>query len=285
LVKQAGAADRSDVAAAADAAPLAVIWPEPEALLSVARDCAHRVCAREGIAMPGFPQALALLTLPYLEVAARVGFGTEEAAILAAEVEGRLAADLVDRGWIVAFRADRMDRSGEVQTLLDYKTGKSRFTSAASTRGRQKALMKRIRTGELLQAAAYALALPGDADRGGYFWLTPDFPPGDELRIDLLEKSPQLAAALAPAVATLLEAAERGHFLPRLSDPARDQELPCCRTCDVAAACPKAESGDKIRLREWMRSEPESGSERAPETASLRRLWWLPKAEQEGGQP
>ena len=265
-----------DLAAVAQRHALAVAWPPPAKVESMLRAAAARVLSAEGLGLPGFERVLVEWARPYLEAAHLYEWGSTPPAVLATEAEGYVRLGPDSEVW---FRADRVDRSGEALRLTDYKTGKP-FPDAKTEPTRQRKLVDKVRSGEALQAAAYALAARAFAAGGAgrYAFLRPDI---DDYAREAVVASDneEVTQAFATTVATVLDAWRTGSFFPRLVAADQDKEPPACEFCDVSAACLRGDSTSRRRLREWgedAKSQPSDDAER-----TLLALWQLGSKEAE----
>jgi hypothetical protein len=251
-------------------APVDVAWPEPETVEAIARTCAEEALQSAGIPIPGFSRVLAQRAVAHLAVARAVDWPAPGSTVpvVGTELGGRLsirAADGPPRE--IHFRADRVDRLATGLRFVDYKTGRPP-DDARSEAKRAEAQRGAIARGESLQAAAYALSAPGA--RGRYLYLRPDAP--DHAR-DFECVAEDVALPFASAVRVLLDARDRGSFVPRLRHPDRDEEPRACARCEVKEACLRGDSGARRRLGRFA-----SGSDPAtltPTERSLLDVWNL----------
>jgi len=249
------------------AAPLA--WPEPDALDAMLLGAAERVVRDESIALASYAQGLARCALPFVLEARRADWDGGAPRVLGVEVKGALLVAAPDGSpHEISFEADRVDRHGDGLRLTDYKTGKPPGEESPALARHEQRLRERIAQGVALQASVYAAAA-GEAGQGRYLYLGPDLP--DEVRGLAAPREPERFAAV---VGTLLAAWDLGAFVPRLRDPANDQEPFTCQLCEVKEACLRGDSGVRLRLGEWAATAPDTDVERA-----ARALWRLPEAE------
>lgn len=248
-------AGRGRIASAAGREPIFAPWPEDVGLL--ARQLARELLAEEGVLLPGLAELLAIRVAPLLDAARAADWAQGSPAVVGAEVEGALRVD--GRG--VYLRADRVDLAHGVLSLTDYKTGRS-FADLASPEKRRDKLLARVRAGKSLQAAAYAWADGVTRASGRLLFLGPDVE-HRSLRVSADDEG--LRAALEGAVRTVLDAMEVGAFFPRVIEPDKDREPNRCRSCKVAEACVRGESGDRDRLRRA--AEATAGASGAAERA------------------
>ncbi len=283
----------------ADALPGRAAWPAEEDLERLLREECGRAVRSEGIALRGLARALAARARPFLEVARQTEWAAGGLAALAVESEGALAVvDAAGRPRQLAFKADRADRAdpaspfdpagsagtaaeGSDLVFTDYKTGKPP-SEAARPDIRRKHFLEKVRTGRLLQAAAYALAA-GPGGRGRYLYLRPDEPPQREFPVEPADA--EVAEAFRAAVAAALGAWDAGVFTPRLVDASGRKEPARCNFCEVAEACLRRDSGARLRLARWVASGEPAGH---PGAAELLGVWWMgddEHAPRPGGSP
>ncbi len=269
-----------------------VRWPGASELAEILRRRSEALLAAEGIVLPGLARALAAVALPFLEAARDAEWGPAgggEVPALAAEVDGSVAvADAGGRERTLHFRADRVDRLPERRTptfrLTDYKTGRP-LSRAARADTRTDHLLREVQAGRRLQAVAYALAASGPgpwdpAALGRYLFLAPGVAP-EHREAAVWSSAVPFAEAFARAVATVLEAWDRGTFFPRLVEPDADREPRRCARCAVHEACLRGDSGARRRLAAWAeaRRQPALGEPPAPPDEALLGLWRLPSKE------
>jgi PD-(D/E)XK nuclease superfamily len=249
--------------------PFGAPWPREVELARLVADAASRLVAREGIALPGFDRALAAVVGRHLDEARRLDWADGGAPeVVAVEHWGAVLGESEDDPLArLRFRADRVDRAGSETAsghpgtgpagtgaaglcFTDYKTGRrpladrpNRITTAVHDK---------IRSGEALQGAAYALARGNPADRGRYLYLHPELQGTDPPRaVELRADDPELQALFRSTVTALVAAWDYGHFFPRLIHADRDKEPELCSFCRVAEACVRGDSGARGRLRDW----------------------------------
>lgn len=274
--------------------PFGTPWPNEEELARLVADAASRLVAREGIALPGFDRALAAVVGRHLEEARRLDWaGGRAPDVVAVEhwgaVQGESADDPLAR---LRFRADRVDRlnaAGRAEgpraerpglCYTDYKTGRRPLADRPNRLAT--AVHDKIRSGEALQGAAYALARGYKADRGRYLYLHPELlgtePPRE---VDIRAGDPEIEQLFRSAVAALVAAWDAGHFFPRLIHADRDKEPELCSFCRVAEACVRGDSGARGRLRDWADGQREQAGEGAGDDAWLA-AWLLDSAPPKG---
>lgn len=242
-----------DLAQARDADAMRVPWPDAAVVDESLREAARRVLDDEGIALRGLETVLVLQARPFLERARALDWAPgREPFVLGTEMKGVVVReDASGRPREVHFRADRVDIVDGARVLSDYKTGKPISDGKGSdTRG--KAFLSGVLQGKQLQAVAYALAAGADGS-GRYLFL------GSDLESEAAEfraspRQPEFADAFDAAVGTLFEAWDRGSFFPRLLDAKLDKENPACEYCDVAIACVRGDSGQRLRVERGARA-------------------------------
>ena len=253
-------------------------WPSHAELERILADCAAREVRERGIALAGYARALALRARAYLEVARACDWqsAADGVPVVGAEVvESVTVADGSGSARTLCFKADRVDRVGSALRFTDYKTGRP-LVEQVRAAARAAALHRQVARGEALQAVAYALR-GGAAAQGRYVFLRPEL--RAEVRVLEVTSDPEWQAPFARAVGTLLEAWDRGSFVPRLALPGeRGEEPQACRSCEVREACLRGDSGARARLLAWLErvaSEPD----RAPIERSALAIWNLARAE------
>jgi hypothetical protein len=209
--------------------------------------------AREaGLALPGLWRLLAAQARPFLTVARELEWPGEHAAptVVGIEVEGSVALDREARA--IGFRADRVDQTAAGPVLTDYKTG--RPLSDAKTPGkRREHFLQQVRSGESLQAVAYALGAAVGSATGRYLFLRPDLPVWQEREFGVSGSDADFAAAFAVTARALLTAWDQGSFFPRLITHEGRSTPSQCDYCEVRDACLQGDSGARMRLLEWAR--------------------------------
>ncbi|HTF35544.1 MAG TPA: PD-(D/E)XK nuclease family protein [Myxococcota bacterium] len=252
-------------------------WPEESALEGILQAAAGKVCRDEGIALPGFTQALAAVALAGVR-AARAAEGGRRVAVLGVEVDGACTVlDAAGRTRPIRFRADRVDDDHGALRLTDYKVGRPiSELKTADKRGRD--FLHAVRKGERLQASAYALAAaelrgPAADARGRYLFLTD----GLEFReFEVSADDSALANAFHEAVRATFSALDAGSLFPRLLEP--DGTGPKrCDFCEVHEACLRGDSGSRLRLEGWAKAQDESvvATPRSPAEQAAFTLWQL----------
>ena len=269
----------------ADAAPLSPAWPPAAELAALAKALSEALIEEDGVPLPGLARALVHRAEPFLAEARTADWGGDgPPPALAAEVVGSLEIrDAAGAPRTLSFKADRVDRVGDRLRLTDYKTGKPVSTSARDTTQR-KHLLAQIRTGERLQAVAYAQAGGALAGGGGaagrYLFLKPEIAVRD---FAVEAGDGEAAAAFAAAVAATLGAWDAGTFVPRVVDVRGQDEPLLCSYCAVAEACLRGDSGARARLAGWTARRAEDaaggGAVLPSGEAALLAVWRLPSGE------
>lgn len=256
-----------EAAAGAQAEP--VPWPSEEALQALVAAEAQRQAREAGVeTMAG---VLAMVVGPYLDMARGLEWQGEPPRVVGAEVEGSVPVDPGDgRAREVRFRADRLDAGPAGKRFTDYKTGRP-FTEVISAAALRRHLLEGIRTGQRLQAAAYAAA----GGEGRYVFLgglRREWP----TRVFSVPRDDAEALALFTAAAgTSLAAWEHGGLIPRLVD-GRDREPAACSHCPVSEACLRGDSSARARFLAWARRQRLSArGEDSPAENAAHSLWAL----------
>jgi hypothetical protein len=248
-----------------------VAWPEPGELQALLLRAARKTVRKEALPLESYAHALARRAAAYVEAARRVDWSAEPPRVLGRELPGSWTfVDAEGSPREIRFTADRVDARGPSLWLTDYKSGAPPAT-ARNPGPHADALRERIARGEMLQAAVYAAAA-GERGAGRYLYLRPDLP--DAVRELVAPAQPEDRARLLAAVGTLLAAWDAGAFVPRLREPARDQEPNGCRFCEVREACLRGDSGARQRLGAWA----EGAAHASPPERAAHALWRLPEA-------
>jgi ATP-dependent helicase/nuclease subunit B len=251
-------------AVAAGGAPLS--WPDRDALPGILQAAAEKVCRAEGIALPGYAQALASLAQTSVE-AAESAEGGRTLDVLGVEVDGACSVlDAAGRPRTVRFRADRVDREHNTLRLTDYKVGRP-ISELKTWDKRARDFLRAVRRGDRLQAVAYALAaaeLGGSAAeaRGRYLFLTEDLAARE---FEVAADDRMLADAFREALRATFAVLDAGSFFPRLLEPDRSGPKRC-EYCEVHEACLRGDSGSRLRLERWAAAQSE-GLETSPSPA------------------
>ncbi|MGC8915606.1 MAG: PD-(D/E)XK nuclease family protein [Thermoanaerobaculum sp.] len=233
-----------------------VVWPHgrEEAL---ARGAAVELLRFPGALYPGLVEALVAAALPYLEVARDVITDPRTGSFTSGEGEGRRWTQADGPRWF--FRFDAFGSFQGFDTFYDFKTGNpARYFQGKSN------LLGRVRRGELLQGAMYAMG----GHLGRYVFLDPSW---DGERILDVPYSHELAEALWETLDSFMAAARLGVFFPRLFDPQERREPHACQRCDVRLACSRGESAARRRLELW--GDRERGEDALSKVALDH--WWL----------
>jgi hypothetical protein len=255
-------------------------WPEESELERILHAAAESICEKEGIALPGYAQALVAMAMPCVREAQRAEGGCMR-SVLGVEVEGACEVrDASGRLRTVRFRADRVDDTHGALVLTDYKVGRSISTLKTADR-RDRDLLRAVRSGERLQAMAYALAAtqrgraPAQA-RGRYLFLTEDL----EVReFALRADDSALAEAFGHALNVGFAALDAGSFVPRLVGP-DGTEPKRCEWCEVHQACLRGDSGARHRLEDWVTAQSDSPASASAAEQAAFALW---QVKEEGG--
>jgi hypothetical protein len=264
-----------------DAEPRVVEWPDASVIAQLAERCARDQLAAQGFPYAGLVRVLAERVAAHVE-RARELWDSRTVEVLGAEVDGSLEVADGERRHTLFFRADLVERAGDIVRLSDYKTGKpvSDGKKAATRAGH---FLRAVAQGRLLQAVAYALASGGERDIGRYLFL------GRDLRPELAEVAfdpgaPQGAmfeAAFRDAVSTLGCSWDAGVFPPRLTEVATDKSAASCTWCELSSACLQGDTGMRKRQRDWAdraRISREEGTLSEVEARYLE-VWELPTAD------
>jgi hypothetical protein len=269
------AAPVGNLAEAARQQPVALTWPAPEELDAIVCEAAREILHAEGVALPGFERVLALAAREPLEVAreldaaaARPGSG-----VVGAEVEATLrVAGAAGESRELLLRADRVERAGGALCLTDFKTGRPKAAQARPEK-RREALLRLVRSGELLQGPAYAAAvreLAGGGGVGRYVYLRADA--SDAAReLAIGADDAEVAGAFGSALGRALAVWDAGSFFPRLAEAESEGEGKACRTCLLKEACMKGDSSARGRLVRW--AEARGSRRRSAAEAALLGLW------------
>ncbi|MDD5564022.1 MAG: PD-(D/E)XK nuclease family protein [Thermoanaerobaculaceae bacterium] len=249
IVREAAPGGSATLAEALVAAPVAVEWPEAEALRAILGDVCARLARESGLALPGLDRVLARQAAPLLDSARRLAWPDGGAALVAgAEMTGSLALRTDDGERTLGFRVDRVDAAAGGPVLTDYKTGRP-FSTAKQEATRRRHLLRAIGRGEALQAVAYALAA-GPGAEGRYLFLRPDL--DDEVAAAAVRGDDgEFAAAFGAAAGAVVSLWDRGAFFPRLEEPDDGNEPRRCAGCEVRDACLRGDSGSRRRLALW----------------------------------
>lgn len=135
-------------------------------------------------------------------------------------------------------------------------------------------LARKVGSGRVLQAVAYALAAPAGGGVGRYVYLRPDIgdTPPEARVVEASGDDPALRQAFEGALAVLDEALTQGVAFPRITEPGKRDKPDHCRFCPVAEACRRDDSGFAAQLVAVMGGAEDAG---LPALAAARRLWWL----------
>ena len=245
-------------------------WPEPHRLENLLLREAHRLVFDLGLNWKGMAEILTEISRPYIQQAIDLDRSEDPpGAAIAVEVEGQL--ELAET--TIHFRADRVDRRGDALSVVDYKTGSKPIVTAKRESFRRNNLLKAIREGRHLQAAAYSNALDTPNDTGEYLFLHPELD-GDKRRVEIRGDDSQARDVFRAVTGLLVDSWRKGVFFPRLVEPGSDKEPPSCSYCEVAEACARGDSGARGRLRGW-------ASDPSDDSLMFRRSWFLADLESE----
>jgi RecB family exonuclease len=235
----------------------AAAWPDDATLERWLEVCSVEELRDESNPLPGYARVLALRARPYLERARLCDWGALPPPVVGTEVQsGARVLDAAGCEREIRFKADRVDRAGPRTLLTDYKTGRP-IASQKKLAARMAQLRGQVANGRALQAMLYARA-GGEGAVGRYLFLSERTP--DEARSLEATDEPSLAGPFDAALRTLLEAWDRGSFLPRLREAERDEEPGACRFCEVKDACLRGDSGARLRLEGWFEGEGASSA-------------------------
>ncbi|HKV13153.1 MAG TPA: PD-(D/E)XK nuclease family protein, partial [Thermoanaerobaculia bacterium] len=257
-------------------------WPPAVRVDAILLEEAERLLAEEGIFLPGLARALADRARRFLDTARDTDWSVGALPVAATEKEGE-AQILIGglRTRTVLFKADRLDRDGDLLAWTDYKTGKP-LSDARTEDARRKHFLDRVKEGRSLQAAAYVRGSDGEAT-GRYLYLRPELPAEAEREFAVTWRDGDVLEAFTAAVRALLANWDAGAFFPRVVDTTGRKEPPRCLFCTVAEACVRGDSGARHRLFAWTERAREE-EELAAEEAALLKVWRLPAKEENGGE-
>ncbi len=249
IVRDAASGLPATLVEALAATPVAVPWPDAEALGATLRDVCTHLARENGFALPGLDGVLARQAAPVLESARRLAWPETGAALISgAEVVGSLALRTDNGARALGFRIDRIDAAAGGPVLTDFKTGKP-FSTAKTEATRRRHLLRAVSRGEALQAAAYALAA-GPCAQGRYLFLRPDLD-AEAAAAVVREDDGDFAAAFEAAAGAAVSVWDHGAFFPRLEEPDGGDEPRRCSICEVRDACLRGDSGSRRRLALW----------------------------------
>ena len=229
-----------DTALAREPRPLR--WPTQSQLATLCGEEAARSLREAGIPGRGHLELLTRhVKVRVLRAAALLREPGHEA--LGAEVEG--VVSLEGGAAAMRFRADLVEATPAGVLLTDFKSGGPPKDGGAVAR--RTALERGLRSGQRLQAFAYAQAAGGV---GRYLYLAPDLEHDDAAEARAAGDDPDLGAAFAASSGAVLEALRVGQLPPRLLDEKGDSPRDCER-CEVASACLRGDSATRRRLADW----------------------------------
>jgi hypothetical protein len=250
LVKAAGGVVDAPLAEARARGPVRVAWPAPENLEQLTLRAAEEAAREEGIVLRGFAALLARRALPLLERIRALDWVGGGPAVLGAELRGSVRVARADgSARTLSFRADRADLEGDAVALVDYKTG-APFSKASGAGTRERHLLAEIERGARLQAPAYAFAGEGVGE-GRYLFAKPELEDA-WARVAIRAGDAPARERFLAAARDLLDAFERGAFVPRLVGEKRRGRGRACEWCEVAEACLQGESGSGRHLAKWL---------------------------------
>lgn len=254
-----------------DRLPLAVEWPREEVLGRFLNEEAERLLHEEGVFLPGLARALAERARPFLTSAREADWTRETVSVAGVEEPGLVEiSDSRGRSYRVAFKADRVDRTGGVRLWTDYKTGKP-ISMAQKEDFRRRHFLDRVRKGSHLQAVAYLLGSQEES-LGRYLFLRPGL--DAEQREHAVSRGDEdFVRTFENTASSVLDAWSAGAFFPRVVDPNGRDEPGRCGFCAVAEACLRGDSGARLRLFEW--SERSRETQNLPAEEALLRVWRL----------
>jgi hypothetical protein len=250
--------------------------PRPDA--AAAEACLERLgqslALERGLVLPGLARVLIERAAAPLELALALEWNAGPLPIEAVEASGQcLAEDGSGRQHALQFRADRQDRDAAGVLLTDYKSGRS-FADNAKEATRLTKIQQALARGERLQAFAYALG-GGPGARGRYVFLDPEKQKYEAARVrSRAADEPRFARAFAHSVSALLDAWNAGSLGPRLLAQTLSEEHAQCRTCRLAEACIRQDSGQRGRLERFA-AGLQNGADQGPEAAAWGRWFAL----------
>jgi hypothetical protein len=261
---------RSELGEALAAEGVPVPCPGRDRLEELLRREAYRVARREGLAPMGMAPLLEARARQFLEVERELEWSRGALdGVLGSEVEGRVSIAGLDGQ--LAFRADRVDSTGEVPVLTDYKAAKPAVTAKSDT-SRRNNVARMIARGRLLQGSAYAQAGGGGTGTGRYLYLRPGDEWVDKVRELAVEASDEeLAGLFFEAVRVIAGARAEGVAFPRVEE-ADGKDAEHCTHCSVAEACRRQDSSFRRGLVRWM---GDGGEPVRADVEAARSLWWL----------
>lgn len=233
-----------------------VEWPRPtpEQLEPLLANAARKVARDERL--PGRFAADLLIerSTPMLAEALEILWPAgRPRRILGVELAGRLALEEYESPRELRFYADLIELDPEAGDgaprlhLVDYKTG-GPISTAKGADTRSKHLEGKLRSGQALQAAVYALASGG---RGSYVYLKD----GLDLPVSARFQGLSAEAAREPfdeVVAALLGERHVGVYPPRLLDEGEVRENRACANCEVSLACRRQDSAARLRIEAFL---------------------------------
>jgi hypothetical protein len=218
-----------------------VPWPEPQAFEALLASAARAELEKERAPLAGHVRLVAEcareLLLRAREFLEKDGHRFADARVLGVEVEGRAEVPLALGRLAIDFRADRVERREGHAVLSDFKTGWAEKKADA--------FGDELAAGLALQPAAYALAA-GDGGVGRYLYL--------QAPLDEVEVGPGVGLGphrgpLQRALQVLVDAWSAGTLFPRVVEPYKEKEPIWCKSCEVAVACLRGDSGARRALQ------------------------------------
>jgi hypothetical protein len=220
--------------------------PDDETVRAAVDEAIAAVAEREGILLAGLRKALGQMTLPRVRRALQLDWPHPRATVPVAggeQTRSVVVCDLEGQQKRIAFKADRIDERGERLLLTDYKTGRP-LSLGKRPKTRVEQLRRQIASGQRLQVACYAAS--SEEAVGRYLFLDPDIE-ADIAVAQIGSDDPSVRQVLPRVLGLLLSCLQQGVFFPRLED-ARGAELRACRSCELAEACFRGDSGVRRRL-------------------------------------
>lgn len=228
--------------------------PQKSEIEGVVGEVSAELCKREKLNLKGLVYILQQKTIPYINRAIELSFSYEsDDAFEIVEAESERTVEYFDESNTkreIKFRVDRVDRVGDKERLIDYKTG-SAPDFKKTEKAKMEQVIKGIKRGERLQGALYASTK--DAKKGCYYYLDPKID-DQQARYCVDSSLDMLNDVLPKTLAWLTTLWDKGLFIPRLEE--KEKEPNACSYCDVAAACWRNDSSVRGRLREIANGDP-----------------------------
>ncbi len=233
-----------------DAGHQRLVQPQADVLEKLLMAQAKAGAAAAGLRSPAIAKLLVERVRPIVEMAFKLEATADVPPVAGAEIVGAVE---MDPGFVLRFRADRVDRRADQLVLTDYKTGRP-LSTAVQPATRHKHMLEAIAKGRALQAAAYtAGAGPGAVGRYLFLKLTDDLD-RDMREIRVAADDVDAMEAFHEAGGVLWAVWHNGAFFPRVEksdEPGKPGDA--CSVCRVKEACLKDDSAFRIRLASWMR--------------------------------